>query len=111
MDPMLRAIPLLAACFLLAGCFVLDELDAGREIMDKNSPQEEKPAAEAAPAEAKPPTGSDWWSSAKSISRGPDDGEDTDTSDPTQLVSCRISGATRFMRRGDCLSQGGAPKS
>lgn len=102
-----KALALLLACLLLSGCFVFDELEAGQEILDKTGPQKEAPAEPGDP-EARPPTGSDWWSKAKSIGPG---AADADPDDPTALVSCRISGATRFMRRGDCLSQGGRPRS
>jgi hypothetical protein len=107
---MFRIAPLLVLCFALAGCFVFDELDSGMEMMEKNSPQNAKKAeAPAGEDPNKPPSGDAWWSSAKSIDRRSAD-ESADPADPTQLVSCRLSGGTRFMRRGDCLSQGGTPK-
>lgn len=106
---MFRVVPLILLCFALSGCFVLDELESGQEIMEKNSPKDAKKAETAAEDENKPPSGSQWWSSAKTIERRADD-ENADPGDPKKLVSCRVSGATRFMRRGDCLSQGGTPR-
>lgn len=107
---MLRIAPLLLLCLALTGCFVFDEIDSGMESMEKNSPQGAKKAeAPAGEDPNKPATGSAWWSSAKSIERRSED-ENADPADPKKLVSCRISGASRFMRRGDCLSQGGTPK-
>ena len=107
---MLRIAALVFLCFALSGCFVLDEIDSGMEMMEKNSPQgAEKAAVPAAEDPNKPPSRDEWWSSAKSIERRSEDAN-ADPADPKKLVSCRISGATRFMRRGDCLSQGGTPK-
>jgi hypothetical protein len=107
---MVRVILLLAVCLLGSGCFVFDEIDAGQAIMEKNSPK--KPAAEAEgakPGEAAKPTGSAWWSSARSIDTGP--AHTADAGDPNAPVACKIAGGARFMRRGDCLSQGGQPGS
>ena len=62
------------------------------------------PPAEAESAEAAPPTGADWWSSARSIDSKP---EAADGADPKAVVSCRLESGKRFMRRGECLVQGG----
>jgi len=102
---------LTAAVLPLTGCFVLDELDAGAEIMDAHSPKRNKKAKEAATAssekgEEEKPAGQAWWSQARSLNRP---AEDAASDDPAAVVSCRLGGATRFMRRGDCLSQGGRP--
>jgi hypothetical protein len=104
---MRRVLPLLAIAFLLSGCFVFDEIDAGMEMMDKG-PKKEEPAPEPAGGAAKKPAGQEWWSTAKSLSR--EDADAAPPGDPQQLVTCRIGGGSRFMRRGDCVSQGGAPK-
>ena len=112
---MRRAAPLLAACLLLSlpGCFAFDEIDSANDALRGGAAkkEEEKKAQAAAEGEKPgPPTGSQWWSTAKSLGRGPADAEAEDAGDPQALVSCRIAGNTRFMRRGDCLSQGGAPR-
>ena len=105
---MLRWVLGLGSALLLCGCFVLDELDAGEKIMDSHSPtrsaEAEAPAAPAADGEAAgPPTGQAWWSKSRSL------GErvEAEPGDPKAPIRCRIAGGTRFMRRGDCLSQGG----
>jgi hypothetical protein len=109
---MKRLAMLLIVCLLGSGCFVFDEIDSGKAIMDKNSP---KKAGAPAKAGAGAPTGKagtpgqkaskDWWATAKSIEAP----TDVDPADPNTPVSCEVRGSTRFMRRGDCLSQGGRP--
>ena len=108
---MLRALLSLAAAGLLCGCFVFDELDAGEKMMEQNSPRAKKAKAAESEAQAKAagkpgtPGGSAWWSEARSLN-GP---VESDPGDPNAPVSCKIRGASRFMRRADCLSQGGRP--
>ena len=97
----------LAAC-LLCGCFVFDELEAGERLMEQNS---RKPSGDEAPAAANaadgetpgPPTGQAWWSGARSLNAP----AEAKPGDPNAPIRCRLGGGTRFMRRGDCLSQGG----
>lgn len=94
---------------LLCGCFVFDELDAGEKMMEQNSPRAKTAAAAGKPAAGKPadadatPAGEAWWSTARSL----DARAETDPGDPDAAVSCRLRGATRFMRRADCVAQGG----
>jgi hypothetical protein len=116
---MKRLAVLLLICLLSSGCFVFDEIDAGKAQMDKNSPKPKAPppgpdakaggkATAQARAKAGTPghkAGKDWWATAKSI----DAPTDVDPGDPNTPVSCQVRGSTRFMRRGDCLSQGGRP--
>jgi hypothetical protein len=104
---MRRALLLLVLCVSTSGCFVFDELDKGNKILDKNF-SKGKAAAAPAPAEkaARPKGGAGWWANAKSIS-----GEPTDEDGKNPVVSCAVGKATKFMRRSDCLSQGGQPKS
>jgi hypothetical protein len=100
---MARVIVLLLACVFASGCFVFDEIDKGQKILEAHSP--DKPAA--APAENAPAAqgGAGWWANAKALSGSPaGDGD-------SQVVSCAIGKTTKFMRKGDCLSQGGHPKS
>ena len=101
---MLRVAMLLCACLLLSGCFVFDELDKGQKILEETSPK--KPDAPA-PAENAPAaqSGEGWWASAKSLTGRPSGEGDN------QVVSCAVGQVTKFMRRGDCVSQGGRPKS
>jgi hypothetical protein len=102
---MARGFVLLLICLFTSGCFVFDEIDKGNKILDKNFSKkaEAKPAPPAAAANA-PKTGSGWWASAKSLT-GPV--SDEGGNDPA--VSCQVGGSTRFMRKSDCLSQGGKP--
>jgi hypothetical protein len=101
---MIRWFVLLLACSFATGCFVFDELDKGAKIMDQHTP---KKAAEAPPAQKAPAqTGSGWWANAKPLSGPP---SDADGKNPA--VACKVSGSTRFMRKADCLSQGGQPAS
>jgi hypothetical protein len=104
---MKRLAVLLLACVLGSGCFVFDEIDEGKAML--KSPKDKSDAkVAAAKAKAGAPAakgGKDWWASAKSI-EAPADAE---PGDPNTPVSCQLHGSTRFMRRGDCLSQGGRP--
>ncbi len=100
---MMRRLALLMLCVCVSGCFVFDELDAGEKIMEQNAAA--KPAAAPAQPAAAHQTGSGWWANAKSLSDTP--------ADPgtNPAVACTIGGSTRFMRKSDCLSQGGHPQS
>ena len=115
---MARVLLLLVICLFASGCFVFDEIDSGKAIMEKNSPKPKAggPNAKAGSAQAKAIAkakagsprqkgGKDWWATAKSI----DAPTDVDPADASTPVSCEVRGSTRFMRRGDCLSQGGRP--
>src|SRR5262245_21997667 len=103
---MVRPLALLIACLFASGCFVFDELDKGGKIMDKNFSK--KPAEAPAPAEtgAAPKRGAGWWANAKAISGPP-----TDDDGKNPVVACGVGKATKFMRKSDCLSQGGHPAS
>ena len=105
---MARLILLIAICVFGAGCFVLDELDSGKAQMEKNSPKKPGATAKAKQSGSATPTGEAWWSTARSLDAVP---ADADEDDPNAPVACRIAGGTRFMRRSDCLSQGGRPGS
>ena len=97
-------VALLAAS--LSGCWVLDELDAGSKKIDmftsKGMAVEE--------AEPEPmPSGSrqrigEYFASQKNAR----------TLTPGQLssdiVSCKLSSGTQFMKQAECLSRGGVPK-
>jgi hypothetical protein len=98
---------------------VFDEIDQGKAMMDKNSPKSKAEPAGKAGARAKGPGGRavanagaprakpnpEWWAKARSL----EPATDVDPADAGTPVPCEVRGATRFMRRGDCLSQGGRP--
>jgi hypothetical protein len=107
---MARLFVLLLVCAFASGCGLFDEIDAYTSEPAKTQPTAPgaTPAANAgaAPAGAPgPPAGEAWWATAKSL-----DGRPAGEGDGA-VISCRVGKATRFMRRGDCLSQGGVPKS
>jgi hypothetical protein len=111
---MSRPLRFLALAWVLAlgpGCFVIDELDNGMQLMEETSPSKKKaPAEEPEPevevARRKGPSArkalADWWKNARTPTSGP---EDPDTA--TEIVTCHIAGATRFMSKTDCEVQGG----
>ena len=89
-----------------SGCMVADELDKAAALMPdstkKGKVEEEVagPDAAAARADALLRESKQWWDRATSIAPGQLE---------SSIVSCRIAGATQFMSRDDCLSQGGVP--
>ena len=104
---MVRAIALLIACVSVSGCFVFDELDKGNKILDDNFSGGKKASAKPEEKTAAPKAGAGWWANAKSLSGPPTD----DGNGKNPVVACLVGKATKFMRRDDCLSQGGRPKS
>jgi len=100
---MARVSVLLLTCLFLSGCFVFDELDKGNKILDANFSKNAKASPEPAEKAPAPQAGSGWWANAKSLTGPPSD----PGNDPA--VSCTVGGKTRFMRKSDCLSQGGKP--
>ena len=101
---MIRRIALLVSCVFVSGCFVFDELDNGTKIMEQNAKKTE--AAPAPQGRPGPQTGSGWWANAKSLS-----GPVSDDAGKNPAVACKVGTTTRFMRKDDCLSQGGHPAS
>jgi hypothetical protein len=101
---MTRTLALLVLCLGISGCFVFDELDAGDKILEQNKAKPADPAATAdAQKAAGAPAGDAWWAKAKSLSDTPAAASD----DPA--ITCEIGRSVRFMRKSDCLSQGGRP--
>lgn len=102
---MARVLVLLLACVFASGCFAFDEIDKGNKILDQNfsKPAEKAPAPN--PNEPAAQSGAGWWANAKALDGRPvGEGEHA-------VVSCQVGKTTKFMRKGDCLSQGGSPKS
>ncbi len=105
----LRTLALVLPLTFMPGCFVIDELEAGRAIMDAHTPaakKTERLEKEMANGE-KPLTyeqmvGS-WWKDAKSINVSP--GQRLATDDP--MVPCTHAGRTVYTKRSDCVARGG----
>ncbi len=93
--------PILAlAAFFLAtaiGCSVLDEIDDAHAMIGIG--KEKKSEKQQANAEEAVKKGVDWTVS-HSINTG--------QVDPS-IINCKLGGATKFMRKDDCISQGGRP--
>jgi hypothetical protein len=95
----------------LSGCWVMDELDAGSKKMDRftskgAAPAEAEPAEElpAPAAGGKPQRIGEYFASQKNtrtLTKG---------QLPGDIVSCKLDGATQFMKQSECLSRGGVPK-
>ncbi|MEE2662643.1 MAG: hypothetical protein VX681_00880 [Myxococcota bacterium] len=93
---------ILAVCTLCLaaalGCSVLEEIDGAHSAMGIG---DEKLEGSTAKAEVPEKRGIDW-----SVSRSINTGQ----VDPS-IVSCRLAGATQFMRKDDCLTRGGTPSA
>jgi hypothetical protein len=100
-------IALLAAA--LSGCWVLDELESGNKKIDMYTSKGKKDAEEAEAAAAKPPAKQprigEYFANQKNAR----------TLTPGQLssdiVSCKLSNGTQFMKEAECRNRGGVPKS
>lgn len=103
-----RLIAVATLALALTGCWVLDELDDGNKKMDlymKKKPEQEEPPA--APL-ASLPTGKrqrvgDYFASQKNPKTF------TPGSVSSDIVKCKLGGATQFMKQTECLSRGGSP--
>ena len=111
---MRSAASLLALLLLAPGCFVLDELDAGRKIMEQHTPKTAK-QREAATKKVASSTGSKqdeeglvdrvqgWLAQRKA---------EAERAKPTVHsedvpVRCEIRGSMQFLRKFDCQLRGG----
>jgi len=97
------------------GCFVNDLLDDANSKVSEHSDKTDgktsarrgkgRPAAapepDAAQAGEEGEQGPGWWETAKTVSGNERPGE---------IVECRVSGRSQFMKRGDCLSRGGTAR-
>jgi len=99
---------LVLAALLGSGCFVIDEIEAGRAIMEAHSPDEDK-KAEAAEG---PGAGSqqsarerlaDYYAEQRAKASGPSKNLDPDD----DVGRCRIGSTTQFTRRSDCRLRNG----
>ncbi len=105
----LRTLALVLSLAFVPGCFALEELEAGRAIMEAHTPAAEKKERlekEKAKGE-KPPTYQEtvqtWWKDAKSLNVSPQQRLAKD--DP--MVPCTHAGRTVYTKRSDCVARGG----
>ena len=107
---MRRVLILCAVAWLCQGCFVFDEIDAGMELMEQHSPKKNEPKeptriAASSAAEEEPGFVErlrEWYDARREApppERDPDDG----------VVRCNMRGVSKFMRKSECLLQGGDP--
>jgi hypothetical protein len=102
----MRRLSILLAGLLCSGCFALDEIDAGNKEMDRYD-KKHKAADQAAAAGASgekqlssAEKARQWWDKARTFEPRTDD-------EKSDIVSCQIAGATRFMSQADCANSGG----
>jgi hypothetical protein len=101
----MRRFVVILASTLCWGCFVFDELDAGDKEMDRYSGKKtEGAASEATASKDKEPSPAErarqWWNSARTFSPRKDDAK-------SDIVTCKVDGAIRFMSQTDCANSGG----
>jgi hypothetical protein len=101
----MRQLAVILVSALFFGCFIFDEIDAGQKEMDRYDGKS-KAAKEKATETAKKdePSAKDraraWWDKARTFSPRSDD-------ESSDIVSCSIDGAIRFMSQTDCQNSGG----
>ena len=104
--PGLRRLAVILASTLCWGCFVLDEIDSGQKEMDRyGSKGKGKGAtAEATASKEKEPSPAErarqWWDKARTFEPRSEDAK-------SDIVSCKVDGAIRFMSQTDCANSGG----
>lgn len=100
----MRFLTVLLASLACAGCFALDEIDAGQKEMDRYGGKKPAGGAEAPAAKSDTPSPQErmkqWWNSARTLTPREDDAK-------SDVVSCKLGGATRFMSQSDCQNSGG----
>lgn len=106
--PCLRRLAVVLASTLSWGCFVLDEIDAGQKEMDRYSGKPPEAAAEAKDSKDKELSPAErarqWWDSARTFEPRSEDAK-------SDIVSCKVGGAIRFMSQIDCQNSGGRVSS
>jgi hypothetical protein len=106
--PFLRRLAVILASSLCWGCFVFDEIDAGQKEMDRYSGKAPAGEAGATASKDEEPTPAErarqWWDSARTFEPRSEDAK-------SDIVSCKVAGATRFMSETDCQNSGGRVSS
>jgi hypothetical protein len=102
--PNLRRLAAVLASTLCWGCFVFDEIDAGQKEMDRygGKPASAKGEATASKGEEASPAerARQWWDKARTFEPRSEDAK-------SEIVSCKVGGAIRFMSQTDCTNSGG----
>jgi hypothetical protein len=100
----MRRLAVILASTLCWGCFVLDEIDAGQREMDRYGSKGKGAATAEAAAKEKEPSPAErarqWWDKARTFEPRSEDAK-------SDIVSCRVGGAIRFMSQVDCQNSGG----
>ena len=103
----MRVLAVILVSSLCWGCFVLDEIDAGQKEMDRYDSKSKgsgEAAASGKSAESETVSPQErmkqWWSSARTFSPRADDAK-------SDVVSCKLGSAVRFMSQIDCQNSGG----
>jgi hypothetical protein len=104
---------LLAVCLVLPGCFVVDELNAGKDEMDRRIGARAKPEVKkfdgpdwedllpTAKKKTAREVADDYWDTAQAIAPG-------ELSEG--IAKCQLDGSLQFMSQDDCLARGGTPQ-
>ena len=106
---------LFRACLLLlagplSGCWVIDEIDAGRDLMEKHSPKSAAEKEPKEPAGAKP-AAAGGKDAIDTYFRGEEEDGTTKSFAPGAvsegIVACKLGGSVQFMKREQCAARGG----
>ena len=100
----MRRLAVILASVVSWGCFALDEIDAGNKEMDRYGGKSKGATAEATAAKDKQPSPAErareWWDKARTFEPRSEDAK-------SDIVSCKVDGAVRFMSQSDCQNSGG----
>lgn len=100
----MRSLAVILISALCWGCFALDEIDAGNKEMDRYGGKNKAATAEAKAAKDEEPSPAErarqWWDKARTFEPRSEDAK-------SDIVSCKVGGAVRFMSQIDCQNSGG----
>jgi hypothetical protein len=100
----MRTLAVILISTLCWGCFALDEIDAGNKEMDRYGGKNKGTTTEAKAAKDEEPSPAErareWWNKARTLEPRSEDAK-------SDIVSCKVDGAIRFMSQADCQNSGG----
>jgi hypothetical protein len=100
----MRRLAMILVSILCSGCFALDEIDSGQKEMDRYGGKGKSAKAEVAVAKEEEPSPAErarqWWDKARTFEPRSEDAK-------SDIVSCKVDGAIRFMSQADCQNSGG----